>query len=760
MSYAGNPSLSSDVQGRILETFRHTLDVASRGEVEEARLGCDFIQRLDPLFAPAQVLADRLRGASGPVAVDDLRSRLDGDAGAAGDLALEELPELPLDPSLLTVEEMAPAESGPDLRGELAALLAARDFERLMERAHGAQAAIAADPALQRLLGEAQERMEAAPYVDRFLDKARAALAAGNADEARAAVDKARALDDSHPGVVALAAQLSAPAAARGGAQPAASWQAPAASPPAPSFGELDTAAGDELPAMPGLADGLGSRDLSAGLSGGGPGAAFGGFSDSLPGPDLSTADAGLGSDLPLDLPPLDLPDLDAMPAEPAFAGAVEPVAEPAAGGASDPDPRIAELLDEGQALFARGDHQQAIDAWSRIFLIDIDHQEAARRIDMARSAKAEQERLVEEAYHDALAKVQARSLDDARAALERVLELQPAHAGAREALDKLDRGQLDDLPKPPPAVDPLAAFGEDGADAVLQEEILVPPEPGTAAARPAAAAPAAGRGADSRRKLLIAAAAVVVVVLAAGWFLRERWAALFPNTDEAPVATQQAVDQTPIARATQLDREGNRAMAISQLKRVNPRSPFYEEAQALLAQWEAEGAAAQGAGPAPEVLAQQDALLDQARQAHAERRYLAVAPLLDQAATLAPLPAEVATLREDAATRLQPLQEPLSLLRSEEYERSLRLLWVELEKDSSNPDVRQLLTGAYYNLGVLNLQQGKPDQAIGSLSEAAALSPDDPDVQRLLQLARTYEDRAPDLLYRIYTKYLTPRKL
>ena len=54
MSYAGNPSLSSDVQGRILDTFRHTLDVAGRGDVEEARLGCDFILRLDPLFSPAQ----------------------------------------------------------------------------------------------------------------------------------------------------------------------------------------------------------------------------------------------------------------------------------------------------------------------------------------------------------------------------------------------------------------------------------------------------------------------------------------------------------------------------------------------------------------------------------------------------------------------------------------------------------------------------------------------------------------------------------
>jgi len=33
-------------------------------------------------------------------------------------------------------------------------------------------------------------------------------------------------------------------------------------------------------------------------------------------------------------------------------------------------------------------------------------------------------------------------------------------------------------------------------------------------------------------------------------------------------------------------------------------------------------------------------------------------------------------------------------------------------------------------------------------------------DVERLLRFAQTYQQRNPDLLYRIYTKYLTPRPL
>src|SRR5258707_805414 len=78
--------------------------------------------------------------------------------------------------------------------------------------------------------------------------------------------------------------------------------------------------------------------------------------------------------------------------------------ADPLAGlfGGREPesDRRVRELLDEGQAAFDAGDPQGAIDSWSRIFLIDIDHQEAARRIDSARRVKAETERQGEEIFH------------------------------------------------------------------------------------------------------------------------------------------------------------------------------------------------------------------------------------------------------------------------------------------------------------------------------------------------------------------------
>ncbi|HEV8239079.1 MAG TPA: hypothetical protein VGS57_06915 [Thermoanaerobaculia bacterium] len=738
MSYAGNPSLPADVQKRILETFRHTLDVAARGSLEEARLGCDFVLQLDSQFTPASVLADRLRGASGPLAIDDLRARLDGESAPAAAATVSQ----PVQP-----RPAAPAPAAPtaapqrDLRREIGQLLARRDFESINALAKSEHWAIGNDSALQAMLAQAQELMEAAPYVDRFLSKARNAMAGGQLDEARALVDKARTLDDGHPAIAELASQLSAPSP-RG-----------AAAPPPPS---LAASLGEPLVSEPTSFD-AGSTYQP----------------HELPQDELSFGGLSHDDELPMDLPPLDPGDFGAglheglheglslddlgADAAPALAAASFDSGEPREpGGASDADPRIAELLDEGQAQFQRGELQGAIDAWSRIFLIDIDHAEAARRIDQARNAKAEHERQVEETFHDALAQVQAKDLDGAKATLQRVLEMQPNHLAARDALGKLERGELTELPKPAAAdaalLDELGAGADD-----LKEEILVPPEPSDERARPAAVAV---KPPASRRNLLVAAAGVLVVVLAAGWFLRSRWSSLFPNTEPQPRAAQ-APEQTPITRATELYKGGKRAVAIAQLKRVPPASPYYEEAQALITQWEQEeGATVAAVGPAPELLAKRETLVQQARKAADERHNLAVQPLLTQAAAIAPLSEDEQALSERAAKAVEPLKGVMSLLRAEEYDRSLRDLWVVLEKDSGNADARTMLTTAYYNKGILSLQQGKPDEAESNLKEASGLTPGDVDVQRLLQFAQTYQQRNPDLLYRIYTKYLTPRPL
>ena len=151
---------------------------------------------------------------------------------------------------------------------------------------------------------------------------------------------------------------------------------------------------------------------------------------------------------------------------------------------------RIRQLLDEGQTAFQAGDLQSAIDAWSRIFLIDIDHQEAARRIEQARKVKAEGERQAEEIFHEGMAQIEAGDLAAAKQSFQRVLETQPGNFAAREYLQQLEAGTV-------PTVRPTARHETaaqpampvptendlDLATGELKEEILIPPDPSEVAA-------------------------------------------------------------------------------------------------------------------------------------------------------------------------------------------------------------------------------------------------------------------------------------
>ncbi|HEX6204116.1 MAG TPA: hypothetical protein VF100_14035, partial [Thermoanaerobaculia bacterium] len=344
-SYPGNPALSPEVRQRVETTYRQSLDLAARGNRQEASLGCDFVLQLDPDYSPAQELLERLEsGKPIAAAADDTagaspassrHAEADELFGGGGDGAempdLFDLPELP-DLPHLDARPPAPAAApgtaaGGDLADRLAALVAAGRHGEAVELAQANRPALAADPRAVELAETAASRHEAAPYVERFLAQAAEARRQGDEPTARALLDKAAALDPTHPGIAAGAA---APPAAEGppGADPEATV-----------------------------------------------------FADSLGAP----------------------------------AGAPSPAAEPAAApppgndldpfaalGGSDEDRRIDDLLAEGQAASDRGDHQAAIDAWSRIFLIDIDNAEAARRIEEARRLKAEQERALEEVFHDA----------------------------------------------------------------------------------------------------------------------------------------------------------------------------------------------------------------------------------------------------------------------------------------------------------------------------------------------------------------------
>jgi tetratricopeptide (TPR) repeat protein len=177
-----------------------------------------------------------------------------------------------------------------------------------------------------------------------------------------------------------------------------------------------------------------------------------------------------------------------------------------------------------------------------------------------------------------------------------------------------------------------------------------------------------------------------------------------------------------------------------------------------LIAAWEAEAAAE--AGPSAAQLAERASLLATARRLNEEQRYWEAIPLLDKAALIEPLVDDEIEVRRSAASMLEPFHDHIALLRDSEYERVLRDLWIEREKDPTNPVVHHLLLSSYYNLGVRGLQQGRLDAAKENLTEASRLAPDDEEIKRLVSFVDAYETREQDLLFRIYAKYLASRPI
>jgi tetratricopeptide (TPR) repeat protein len=683
MTYSGNPSLSRDVQQRVLDTFGQTLDLADEGSRQEALLGCDFVLRMDPQFESARKLQERLRSSAGAI-VDtaDLRAAAGSDAAPQQVVPAELFADL--DGLGLELPDLAP--TGNDLHSELQALLDLRRFPQLMALAEREQATIMVDPVLQGIVQEAQSRMEAEPYVKKFLASARAALEAGNHDEASRHLDKVRALDASYPEIAEIDASRHKAAA------------------PAEGF-------------------------------------------------DLSFDSLGLGSHL----------QESAMPAFDLGAG-------------SDDDPRVRALLDEGQKAFDAGDLQGSIDAWSRIFLIDIDHQEASRRIDQARKLKAESERQVEEIFHDGVGKLEAGDAAGARQAFQRVLELQPGYAAAREYLQQLEAGKMP-VPTRSPSRDAMAGAPESllqlgSIEPVddLKEEILVPPEPG-ASSRPAERRPAKVAAVRERRpgKLFaIVGSVVLVAALGGGWFVWQNKDRFFPNSQQPDDSGGAASATDPIAQATALHKAGKDARAVNQLKHIPPSDPHYQQAQDLIKQWgggsggtpEATAAQTPAATPtpaAPAIPPERLAALDAAHKAYAEGSYIRAAEILEQAANTGRLDPGDEDMLTRAKAQIEPLVKQIELFKQHEWEYLVHDLWRIREKTPSR-DVDHMLIDSYYDLGVRDLQRADAAKAAEKFKEALNLAPDDAVLKRHMQFAQTYQERQKDLLYKIYVKYLTYR--
>ena len=677
--YEGSASLAPDAREKVLQTFRHTLQLVRDGRNEEALLGCDFILKMDARFAPAHRLLASLRGVP---------------AGQKIDVA-----------PFAFYLEAPPVETAPPVAGD------PFDVE---------STATASRSAMRPPRGGGLDDLvfdDFAPHTPAAAPSAHGAPAATAAEISFAGVADA-------PGVL--------PPGASAGVATGSGIAPPAAAPPVPAFEDLDIS----------LSTTQGSSNLSTALPRQAPATPPPGRPAPVPGPPSSTS----------------------------------------------LDPRIMQFLKQGDDAMARGNPQEAIDLWSRVFLIDLSNEEASRRIDQAREMLADSARKVDVLLAEGTQLYDAGNLSAARAKFLDVLALSEHDATARSYLKQIDAA----------LAAPAAHDGAGGDSEFLRTEIEAPVTPSYADDNESldpsrtlavvvpddAEPPSEVRVAPSPSKrrapvrldlrVLLPVALVVLVVIAGGaWWLFGRKspttrpaqapAAAEPKSGTAvapapgPAAARpKPAGEDPIARAQALFFQGKVDAAIQILLAVPDNDPRRNEALAKIDQYRNAGV------PPPAPTAPSSANLEQLRAqglaAMKASRYIDAFKALDPVVKAYPNDTEAVQALLRAREAVDGLRAGVKSYSEGDYESAIKLLWELRRADQKNQDVEEYLLNSYVNSGIQALQSGNNARATEALQDAVKIRPSDREAQRLLRFSRKYPKGATDLMSRIYIRHLSLR--
>lgn len=714
MNYPGNPSLSSAVKDRVVSTFRQTLALFHQRRTDEVLAGCTLILQMDPMFDPARKLMEKTRNPGSSIDVD----------------------------SLLPTE----APGAPSMQ-EARDAMAARDFERVQQ----ITSAILSDDLLNddaRILGdEAREKLEAAPFVSQFTRKCDQNIASGNIAAAKMDLEKARALDPTHPEVLRVSKALAARSAAP--PQPAAPQPSFIVDEPAPSPSSRSTAQAADF--------GFAFEEDKSESSG------FSDFSFDAPADTSSSsfaspaaADSGFGGGgFSFDAGPSINVDPYAPSAEFDFATA-------SVVTSSDDQKKIQQYLSDGDRAFASGEYQQAIDLWSRIFLIDVTNDEASDRIEKAKAKRRELEQKVEPLLTSGITAFERGNTAQAHADLNEVLKLDPQNTTAQEYLDRLGE-TVSSKPQAyvPPSIDDDKldlGFLDDEPMSSGYEAPLIPPSPGEVQAA-AAAKNKSGKiskpKVSSGRKLpipLIAAVLGAIVLLGGGWFVWNRM-----KTTEAPVET--ANGQSIIARATTLAGVGKYDQAIALLQDIKPNDPAHDQALLMIADLRNKKSSTAHMVDGIPVDQFFDQKLAAARTAFEAHDYAVAKAAFEDATRAKALPPDAKEQYDITVQQVAKLNSAKALFTERKYNDAITNLQSLLEQDPQNMAIQRLISDAHFNNGAIALQEERTADAMREFDQSLRIQPEDESAKRARDLAARYDGQPKDLLYKIYVNYLPLRQ-
>lgn len=797
--YPGNPSLPREVREKILSTFRHTLNLFKEGKLDDCLIGCDFILKMDARFIPARKLLEKAKNPNAEVDVAELESLVAG---------------------TLTRQQRVVAAEPDRLLVRAVESYNARDFDAAAASAEQVLEVLPGNQDAVEILEKARRKKAAQPQVEGAKQKAIAALGANRLDLARQELERMKALDPDHPAVALLESKLGVPAPAappeapdphQAFGQEAAephiefnenatmairlddlppavpavkppadlsdtsplrpSKQPPVASPPPPppsparpaatpaAVDSLDGLSLDalslDMPASPDThADAAPPAVETPGPPPGSPADMWG----SPTGPELDSIALSSPDEphpMPAAEPSFDLGTFEAPAApEPHAASELKPIQETE----SSPSEReIANLLKQGDDAARRGDRQQAIEIWSRIFLIDINNSEAVIRIERSRQDMAEGNRKIADCLKTGREAFEAGDLAVAREMFLQVLAVDENEPTAKFYLDRIEEEMAAPTP-PKPASGP-----EDAASGTPAEQ---------AAAAREAAAPKRGLRLPFPPRVLAPIAVFLLLAVGLSWYVMRQPA---PKSAQPTLAPTRA----KIDDAATLVRDGKIQDAIEVLKGVKPKDPEYLRAKKMLDQLTQQLAVTPGAaaaataapGPAPAGTPAAVAgatsstapleplqLRAAGEKALAEKRYIDALKNFNLALPSYRSDPSFAQSMGAAAEKVTEISPAVRLFNEGEYETAIPVLWRILQEDRENQDARSFLLRCYYNQGVSQLQNSLFSKALKSFEEVLSINPRDIEAQRHRRFAERYQKADLDLMGRIYVRHIPHR--
>ena len=691
-SYPGNASLATAVKDRVVSTFEQTLALYRQGRKDEVVAGCNLILQMDPLFDPARRLLEKAQN-----------------------------PDLAIDVNRLM--------GGADAMADARAAMEARDFERVIQITTDILTNDLMNDEARVLSDQAREKIEAAPFVDQFVRKCQQHMASGNVAAAKGDLEKARALDPDHPGIAQIEAMINgAPAA-------------PAAPPAfdASSF-VVDT---PSSPATRGTAQASDFGFTFEEEKNSGSGGGFDSFSFDTP----PAAAAGFSFDSPAITPE--------APPPPAKEGTEFDFSTASIETSPDDQKKIDQYLAEGDRAFASGDYQQAIDHWSRIFLIDVTNDAASERIEKAKGKRREIEQRLETILAAGIQAFEKRDFATAEARFREVLQGEPGNTQAQDYLERMEAeasGASAFPPPPQPSFDdvleePASGFDDDAR--LPASAAITPPAPAKKGAPRAAVVAAAPK----KKSPLLGIAALIALVLLGGaaWFLFSRGG---DDPQQTPAATAALV-----TRASSLGQQGRFDEAIAVLREIQPGDQQYDTAIAMIADLQQKQRRASTAVQGKPAAAFYEENIAAGRAAFAAHDYLGAKKAFDAAIRVRPLPPELKAAYDTATQQVAKLESARQLFAERKYSDVIASLAAVRAQDPTNQNVRRMIIDAHFNIGALALQQDRIPEAIRAFEAVLREDPNDELARRSRDLAQRYEGRPRDLLYRIYVKYLPLRQ-